>query len=216
MKTCSVDGCNKKHYAKGYCRNHYVKYITNKDEKHLNYFCCAPDCTIKVTEPNSYCCTHKRKLSRGWGFDDGRVLSKLGENNPNWNGGTSQYKNHGHLKRLRKIKLESVNYVCEKCGAKATEVHHLDCKKNNHNLKNLVAVCRKCHINHYHLNNWGRKRKYGETSLAEMSDKCGISVSSIIKYFKGEHLSDQTLFKITNGLMRKAIASPSKKEAHDA
>ena len=26
MRTCSVDGCNNKHYGKGYCRRHYEQY----------------------------------------------------------------------------------------------------------------------------------------------------------------------------------------------
>ena len=31
IRTCSVDGCNKKHRAKGYCKNHYYKFcLVNK------------------------------------------------------------------------------------------------------------------------------------------------------------------------------------------
>lgn len=31
MKVCSVEGCNKKHHAKGFCSNHY--HIHKRQEK---------------------------------------------------------------------------------------------------------------------------------------------------------------------------------------
>ena len=30
IRVCSVDGCNKKHRAKGYCKNHYYKFCLVK------------------------------------------------------------------------------------------------------------------------------------------------------------------------------------------
>lgn len=35
MKTCSIEGCNKKHYAKGYCMAHYEKNRKYGDPNHV-------------------------------------------------------------------------------------------------------------------------------------------------------------------------------------
>lgn len=45
------------------------------------------------------------------------------------------------------------NYICQKCGKSAKEVHHLDGtgsnrkrKEMNNGLNNLITVCHKCHV----------------------------------------------------------------------
>ena len=46
----------------------------------------------------------------------------------------------------RKVK-ESQNYKCGKCGrAGRLETHHKDYNPSNNNRNNLVALCRKCHL----------------------------------------------------------------------
>lgn len=41
---------------------------------------------------------------------------------------------------------------CEVCGEKAVDLHHIDCKgmggsTSKDNIKNIMAVCRQCHLN---------------------------------------------------------------------
>lgn len=42
-------------------------------------------------------------------------------------------------------------YECENCSTeKAVDVHHIDKDKKNNNLKNLLLVCKQCHLDiHY-------------------------------------------------------------------
>lgn len=124
---CSVENCNGKHFAKKFCRIHY-----NRFKKHGN--------------PNI-----KYKRGRKAGFTG---LNK-GENNPRWNGGSSEYKNHYEMKKLRKTIL-SHHPNCIRCNEKAVQIHHLDKDKSNHAPKNLVPVCRNCHRGHYHKRTTGK------------------------------------------------------------
>ena len=34
---------------------------------------------------------------------------------------------------------------CEVCGNKAVDIHHIDINRNNNNIENLIALCRRCH-----------------------------------------------------------------------
>lgn len=71
--------------------------------------------------------------------------SKMGDKNPRWNGGTSEYPNHAVLKKVRLEVLKDARGKCEICGEHANIVHHIDSSNNNHDLKNLISVCNKCH-----------------------------------------------------------------------
>ena len=45
----------------------------------------------------------------------------------------------------RELAMEAANNKCEDCGEEAKHVHHLDGKRDNHELDNLKALCIKCH-----------------------------------------------------------------------
>jgi 5-methylcytosine-specific restriction endonuclease McrA len=68
-----------------------------------------------------------------------------GVSNGRWNGGTSEYPDHYWLKKQRKRVLENSDGRCEICGEVANVVHHKDGSKNNHYLRNLIALCYTCH-----------------------------------------------------------------------
>jgi len=72
-------------------------------------------------------------------------MAPKGSANPRWNGGISEYPNHGQMKRNRLIKLKEADGKCEVCGSDAYCIHHLDGSRDNHELENLAVVCRKCH-----------------------------------------------------------------------
>jgi hypothetical protein len=68
-----------------------------------------------------------------------------GVSNPRWNGGISEYPEHAWFKQQRLRVLKQSQGKCEVCGKPAKVVHHIDESKNNHYLKNLVALCNNCH-----------------------------------------------------------------------
>jgi len=35
--------------------------------------------------------------------------------------------------------------LCEACGARAVDIHHIDNNRQNNNIKNLIALCRRHH-----------------------------------------------------------------------
>lgn len=51
-------------------------------------------------------------------------------------------------KRIRRQILKRDNWICQSCGAKATEVHHLSYEPpvlRGERLEELMSVCRDCH-----------------------------------------------------------------------
>ena len=61
------------------------------------------------------------------------------------------------MKRHVKIYLRFFGYgeedfiPCEVCGAKAVDIHHIDCRgmggsKEKDDVENLMALCRSCHV----------------------------------------------------------------------
>ena len=48
---------------------------------------------------------------------------------------------------------------CEVCGARSCDIHHVDCRgmggsKNKDKIENLMALCRRCHVE------YGDKKQY--------------------------------------------------------
>lgn len=114
----------------------------------------------------------------------------MGKNNPRWNGGNSEYPNHADFKRARIEVLKRAKGKCEICGEPAMIVHHIDGKKDNHELNNLIAVCRQCH-EALHIEGEksikGRPTKYGKEfgmTLAEMAKKFNVSPTAVWFWIK--------------------------------
>jgi len=68
------------------------------------------------------------------------------------------------MKKHTKIYLDFFNYStvdfipCEICGAKAVDIHHIDCKgmggsKEKDTIQNLMALCRLCHFKYGDIKN---------------------------------------------------------------
>jgi 5-methylcytosine-specific restriction endonuclease McrA len=77
------------------------------------------------------------------------------ENNPNWLGGKDEEKYEGFSKELRQQIHYRDHFTCQICGSKMTtfgkktdklEIHHIDYNKANSVPKNLVSLCKSCHI----------------------------------------------------------------------
>jgi hypothetical protein len=97
------------------------------------------------------------------------MSANKGKRNGNWRGGTSEYPNH-QIMREHRIIILLHHPLCEICKkSPATQVHHKDFSKTNHNLSNLQAVCNSCHPKRY-KDNSGFRKKYGMT-MREMSTR---------------------------------------------
>jgi hypothetical protein len=83
-----------------------------------------------------------------------------GENNPNWCGGLSeQCYSVDWTKTLRRSIRERDRYICKLCNKVqediSFDVHHIDYDKNNCDPKNLLTLCRQCHIKtNYNRDYW--------------------------------------------------------------
>jgi len=79
-------------------------------------------------------------------------IAKIGNLNPNWNGGIS-FEPYGleFNKQLKGQIRERDNFICQEC--KQTQerlgyllnVHHIDYNKKNNNPANLISLCKTCH-----------------------------------------------------------------------
>ena len=79
---------------------------------------------------------------------------RSGSNNPNWKGGKfvgtkrKSYGSWNSWRRLREVVLKRDKYICEYCGAKASDVHHIIPYRysEDNSLDNLISLCKKHHI----------------------------------------------------------------------
>lgn len=76
--------------------------------------------------------------------------SKVGEENPNWRGGTSHlpypYEFDEELKQTVRVIWGNVCAFCsEEPNGENLSTHHIDYNKKNNELSNLLPLCRNCH-----------------------------------------------------------------------
>lgn len=75
------------------------------------------------------------------------AYSVAGPNNPRWEDGRAVLPyTPGFASKVRQLVRERDGNRCQSCGS--TEhlcVHHRDFEKTNHDLDNLILLCRKCH-----------------------------------------------------------------------
>ena len=68
------------------------------------------------------------------------------ETNPMWEDGRSQIPySPGWARKVKQLAWERASRLCEICGGIPRDTHHIDFRKNNHDLENLQVLCRKCH-----------------------------------------------------------------------
>jgi len=88
--------------------------------------------------------------------------SHMGEKNHNWKGGRSPYPSNW-TKFLRESIAKRDNYICQECGIhqdeligrnKKLDCHHIDYNKENLDPRNLISLCRDCHLKTNHNRNY--------------------------------------------------------------
>ncbi len=165
-----------------------LSWLKEKGKK-LNLYEIAEIFNVNPSRIKSYAYAHNIKIKEKepeWTDDRRRLISNLhkGSKNFRWNNGASEYKNHYELKKIRLEVLKRDEYKCKCCNKKATEIHHKDETKENHDINNLISVCHKCHIKQFHRGCTSKyKKKYG-LSLIEICNKFGINYYTIHLWIK--------------------------------
>ena len=73
------------------------------------------------------------------------MKQRIGDKNPNWNGGSSLYPyGPGFNNKLKESIRKKFNNICILCGKWASIPHHIDYDKNNNQEDNFVLLCRSC------------------------------------------------------------------------
>jgi len=173
--------------GKKYFDLHWLK----EKGKKLNVHEIAKICDTNPSRIKGYASCHNIKIQKREPrlTEGGRKSlseSHRGLKNPRWNNGASEYKDHAILEKIRLEVLKRDKYKCKCCNKKATETHHRDKTKENHEINNLISVCHKCHINRFHKckkTTSKHIRKYGMT-LQEMGEKFGVTSSTINYWIK--------------------------------
>lgn len=154
--------------------------------------CSIKGCKGKYIEAG-YCGKHYQRIRHGINnmcleniYHPGPI--KHGNRNPRWNGGTSEYPNHSLMKKNRIEVLEEVNHICQKCGGRATKIHHKDLSKTNHSKENLMAVCNKCNCKIRHKPNTSKYKKLYGYKLFEIAKLLKLNSASVSLLHKNNQL----------------------------
>lgn len=75
--------------------------------------------------------------------------NRVGDKNPNWQGGIQKYVDAAEFREIRKIALRRDKNICQLCGAmdKKLQVHHIVPYRvsMDNSLSNLISLCSPCH-----------------------------------------------------------------------
>lgn len=102
--------------------------------------------------------------------------SNKGTRNGAWNGGTCKNRYYGYefSKELKQKVKDRDNNICQVCSKKVfLVIHHIDYNKRNHNVKNLISLCKSCHSKtNFNRPKW--KKQFLDKEEPDQDIKLGI------------------------------------------
>lgn len=114
------------------------------------------------------------------------LRQRTGEDNPNWNGGTSDDSYPVEFSRWLKEKIRiRDNRTCQMCGKSQEEegrslsVHHIDGNKDNCEEYNLIALCNTCNQKVEHIEN---RKEDKLRVMAKQNDRLAAMFKTVDKY----------------------------------
>lgn len=146
MKTCSKEGCNNKHHAKGYCKIHYNKLLPRRTD------ICSVDGCNKPVEAKGMCSMHRSRLKRNGTLEESnrvRTCHSLEEKYYSIDSAnmlTHEFIIHNNWTKACK---QYYGDHCTECGWDETtcDVHHVipRSKGGKNTIENAIMLCPNCH-----------------------------------------------------------------------
>lgn len=151
--------------------------IQYKDGRTLKKYYCK-DCSIEVSDYRIKRCSSCASIYN-IKINPYLIERMIGENNLNWNGGSSLeiYPSKFNDSLKESIRKRD-NYACQICGmteeehlivlGKVLSVHHIDYNKENCEKNNLITTCNSCNIRaNYNRDYWFKILKDKVTSMVK-------------------------------------------------
>jgi hypothetical protein len=118
-RTCSIEGCGRKHMARGWCSTHYERWRRTgspQDDRPVMLMLRDRECTVEGCEaPHEglgYCRKHYRRL-----VYHGDVELLIGPTHPHWRGEDITYS--GAHRRVERRRGAASALSCVRCGGRA-------------------------------------------------------------------------------------------------
>jgi len=172
------NGINKGWFQKGHKRNVGIPRSDKTKRKQSKANKGKPSGMLgkHLTKATRQKISESNKGQTAWNKDK-KCPKTTGKNNGNWKGGISfELYPTDWTEDLKKSIRKRDNYICQLCGIhqdelngffKNFDVHHIDYDKKNLDPKNLVSLCRKCHMNtNFNREYWIKyfQENYGNTN----------------------------------------------------
>ena len=151
MKECMIEGCHKKHHAKGYCKLHYTEYILKKRLE--NEKCSVPGCQNCVSysfTKEKLCDMHGTRLKRNGSVEirqrERNIKSLIKAIVNSESPLDYEMANNNSFSEISKLYYGD---YCHECGWDKGNcvAHHLKKRSEGgkNTLRNAIVLCPNCH-----------------------------------------------------------------------
>lgn len=105
----------------------------------------------------------RKKISAAKVGEGNWMYGRCGPLHHGWRGGC--YKYNPDFDRIGTLILARDNYTCQICGETGNDVHHIDYRRKNNTVLNLITLCHPCHMG---TNSGQENRAYWKERLTNL------------------------------------------------